>query len=83
MGHLPELLTEWRWKEWLKINTNLDAQAKLSEILESIYSESPVIRNELINKDQVSGQGQSARTKLMKDMLNKQSEINLGYELKR
>ena len=75
------LLSSWYWKgEKLKINTNLDAQAKLSEILESIYSESPVIRNELINKDQVSGQGQSARTKLMKDMLNKRSEINLGYE---
>ena len=64
----------------LKIKNNLDAQAKLSEVLESVYSKSPVIKNELVNKDQVSAQGQSARTKLMKDMLNNLSHLNLGYE---
>jgi len=75
------LLSSWYWQgQKLKIKTNLDAQAKLSEILESVYSESPVIRNELVNKDQVSAQGQSARTKLMKDMLHNLSELNLGYE---
>lgn len=72
--------SSWYWKgEKLKIQSNVEAQAKLSWILESIYSKSPVIRNELVNRDQVSGQGQSARIKLMKDMLNKREILNLDY----
>ena len=70
----------WYWDgAKLKITSNVEAQKKLSDILQLIYPESPIIKNELVNRDHISSQGQSARTKLMKDMLNNRSEMNLGY----
>ncbi|MEL0115001.1 MAG: hypothetical protein VW894_01700, partial [Gammaproteobacteria bacterium] len=64
----------WYWRgSKLKLNSQIAAQAQLSKILESLYPKCPVIKNELINRDFISSQGQSARTKLMKDMLNNRS----------
>ena len=72
--------SSWYWKgKKLKIKSNVEAQVQLSKILESIYAKSSVIKNELVNRDQVSSQGQSARIKLMKDMLNNREMHYLGY----
>ena len=77
---LDPKFASWYWKgSKLNIQSNVEAQAELSKILESIYSQSPIIKNELVNRDLISGQGQSARTKLMKDMLNNRAILNLGY----
>ena len=65
----------------LNIKNHLDIQAELSRILKDIYSESPILKNELINRDNISAQGQSARTRLIKMMASQRHDPNLGYEL--
>ena len=64
----------------LKINTHLDIQANLSNILQDIYYESPTLRNELLNRDNISAQGQSARTSLIKMMASHRHDPELGYD---
>ena len=63
----------------IKFSNEIELQAQLSEILENIYCNSPSVNNELINKDEISKPAQSARIKLMKDMLNNRSLNGLGY----
>lgn len=55
-------------------------QKKLSFILENIYPDMPVIKNELINRDELSSQGTASRNSLTKLMLNKNSEKDFGLE---
>lgn len=67
----------------LSIKSSLDIQSHLNNILKKIYSDSPVLKNELINRDVISAQGQSARTKLIKMMGSRENRIDaeLGYEV--
>ena len=66
----------------LNIKDLLDIQAHLSRILEDIFHSSPILKNELINRDNISAQGQSARTKLIKMMGNRENRMHpgLGYD---
>ncbi len=76
---LPES-SEWHWEgKKLTFKDKFDFQAKLSEILNSVFLNSPTVNNELINKDSISSQGQAARVRLMKDMLEQADKIDLGY----
>ena len=52
----------------------------LSEICDRVYSESPVIRNEIINRRSLSTQGAMARRNLIEAMFAHSSDINLGVE---
>ena len=63
----------------LKIRSHIDIQTHLSSILQDIYHQSPVLRNELINRDNISAQGQSARTNLIKMMASQRHDPELGY----
>lgn len=63
----------------LKIRSYMDIQTHLSNILQDIYHQSPVLRNELINRDNISAQGQSARTNLIKMMASQRHDPELGY----
>ena len=63
----------------LKIRSHIDIQTHLSNILQDIYHQSPVLRNELINRDNISAQGQSARTNLIKMMASQRHDPELGY----
>ena len=54
----------------------------LSTICDSVYSKTPILRNELINRRQISSQAASARKKLIAGMLNSQhlEKLNInGY----
>ena len=55
-------------------------QKKLSFILEDIYPDIPVIKNELINRDELSSQGTAIRNSLTKLMLKNSSEEDFGLE---
>ena len=55
-------------------------QKKLSLILEDTYTSMPVIKNELINRDELSSQGTAIRNSLTKLMLKKSSEEDFGLE---
>ena len=50
------------------------------DILQDIYYESPTLRNELLNRDNISAQGQSARTSLIKMMASQRHDPELGYD---
>ena len=50
----------------------------LSEICDSVYSQTPILRNELINRRQISSQAASARRKLIAAMLDSQQQKKLG-----
>ena len=66
----------------LNIKHVLDIQLHLSKILENIFYHSPILKNELINRDNISAQGQSARTNLIKMMGRKENRMHpgLGYD---
>jgi hypothetical protein len=51
---------------------------KLSEICERIYHSTPVINNEVINKNILSGQALNSRTRLLTGLLAKELAPNLG-----
>ena len=74
--------TDFTWihaSKKLKIRSHIDIQTHLSSILQDIYHQSPVLRNELINRDNISAQGQSARTNLIKMMASQRHDPELGY----
>ena len=61
---------------------NIDSQrarnAYLSEICDAVYDETPILRNELINRRKISGAVTTARKKLIQAMLEKDDQENLG-----
>ena len=64
--------------------TNIDSVRKrneyLSIICDEIFPETPLIRNELINRRKISGAATSARKKLIQAMLENENRENLGIK---
>lgn len=52
----------------------------LSEICEVIYPGTPILRNELMNREKVSGTISSARKNLIEELLNNIEIENLGFD---
>ncbi len=52
----------------------------LSEICDSVYNATPILRNELINRRKISSQAASARRKLIGGMLDSQGQEKLGID---
>lgn len=55
-------------------------QQHLSVILEGVYNKSPIIKNEIINRDKPSSQANSARKKLVTLLLSNVHQENLGFD---
>ena len=73
--------SEWYWAaERLNIKSKRDLQHELSRVLESVYSSSPRIHNELINRDKPSTQAAAARNKLLTAMLHHGDQEDLGID---
>jgi phosphotransferase system IIB component len=72
-----------RWfyngKELRFINSK-DLNQCLTKISYEIYSETPVLRNELMNREKVSGTISSAKNKLIQQILSSSNEENLGFD---
>jgi len=64
----------------LEINNKRALQTVLSKTLKQLYYFSPIIKNELINKDNPSPQVNSAKRKLLVAMLTHSQEADLGIE---
>ena len=62
--------------------TNIDSQrarnAYLSNICDEVYNKTPIIRNELINRQKTSSAATTARRKLIQAMLENGDQKNLG-----
>ena len=61
-----------------QITSRRALNAYLSEICDSVYHATPILRNELINRRQISSQAASARRKLIGGMLESQQQEKLG-----
>lgn len=73
--------SKWYWRhEHKTINTKTELQRILSEVLSQIYSSSPVIKNELINRNKTSSQANAARNKLVAALSTSVEKEDLGIE---
>ena len=52
----------------------------LSKICNSVYSQTPILRNELINRRQISSQAAAARRRLIEGMLDSQQQEKLSID---
>ena len=72
------MLSDWHWRgEPLAIADRRVLQHALSEVMDHVYAEAPIIRNELINRDRLSSQAAAARNKLFQHMLAEPAEPGL------
>ena len=62
------------------INNKRMFQAALSEVMSEVYCSSPIVRNELINRDKPSAQANAARNKLLDALINQSEKETLGIE---
>jgi hypothetical protein len=73
--------SQWYWcGEKFRVENKRELQKHFSAILDSIYSKSPIIKNELINRDKPSTQAMAARNKLVFSMLYDIEKEDLGIE---
>jgi len=71
----------WYWSsQKLITNTKRDLQRALSRILDNIYYLSPILKNELINRDKPSAQANAARNKLIVALRNFEDKKELGID---
>ena len=74
-------LSEWHWRGELLASTDRRAlQRVLSDVMDRIYADAPVIRNELINRDRLSSQAAAARNKLFQHMLADEAKPGLNIQ---
>ncbi|WP_260291224.1 hypothetical protein [Sedimenticola hydrogenitrophicus] len=62
------------------VSSKRGLQEVLSTVLETVYSDSPRIYNELINRDKPSAQANAAKNKLVLAMFNNEQMTDLGIE---
>lgn len=62
----------------LNINSQHEQNERLSKICDHVYSKTPIIRNELINRRKISGTVTAARRELIQAMLENHGQENLG-----
>ena len=55
-------------------------QQALSDVMDRVYADAPIIRNELINRDRLSSQAAAARNKLFQHMLAEQAKPGLNIQ---
>lgn len=74
-------LSDWYWgDERLDVPHASALQEALSKVMDHIYPDTPLISNELINRDRLSSQAAAARNKLFHHMLNHEDKPDLGFE---
>lgn len=70
------------WLTWGREVVLPDARTfshQLSELAEATFPDTPVLRNELLNRRQLSSAGAAARGALVKAMLNQGEQARLGF----
>ncbi|MCY3641763.1 MAG: hypothetical protein OXH37_12185, partial [Gammaproteobacteria bacterium] len=74
-------LSEWHWRGGLLASTDRRTlQRALSDVMDCIYADAPIIHNELINRDRLSSQAAAARNKLFQHMLAEQAQRGLNIQ---
>jgi len=71
----------WVWRgERLKLPTRRELQNQLSKVLETVYDQAPLVKNELVNRNKVSGQANGAKNKLIAALLTRAHIEDLGFD---
>ncbi len=71
----------WHYQgQQISLTSRRDLQQRLSKILEQVYCETAIIKNELINRDKPSAQANGAIKKLVALMLSHAHVEDLGFE---
>ncbi len=74
-------LSEWHWRGELLASTDRRTlQRALSNVMDCIYADAPIIHNELINRDRLSSQAAAARNKLFQHMLTERTKASLNIQ---
>ncbi|MHC8863703.1 hypothetical protein ACYVVI_00790 [Arenicellales bacterium IMCC57338] len=78
--------SDWFWRgkplsaQSHKVKNRRFFQSALSEVMDAIYEQAPIISNELINRDRPSAQANSARNRLLERLLIATDKPDLGIE---
>lgn len=73
--------SEWYCEDRiLDIADRRSRQRELSNVMDRVYDSSPLIRNELVNRNRLSSQAAAARNKLFRHMLEQEHRPELGIE---
>lgn len=76
----PEQANWYHDNKELQVANKRQMQQVMSDVLESVYNQSPCIYNELINRDRPSSQANAARNKLLSAMQNHADKEDLGID---
>ncbi len=76
----PKLSTWIYLGDELSFSSSQEFLKWLSHLCDDVFSESPTIKNELINRDHLSSAAAAARNNLLKAMLRSPNEYRLGIE---
>jgi len=70
----------WGLNRIQEMKSHRDLAQLLSRVCDEAYCDSPVIRNELVNRNRLSSATAKARRELIEAMLNHESQENLGMQ---
>ena len=74
-------LNQWYWHhKKIEVTSKRYLQKVLSEVLEEVYYSTPIIKNELINRNKTSSQANAARNKLIAALSGNLDKKDLGIE---
>lgn len=74
-------IVNWYFKgEELKFINSRSLNQKLSDICSEVYKGTPTLRNELMNREKVSGTISSAKNKLLQQLIAFENESDIGFE---
>lgn len=64
--------------KWQQVDSIGEFKALLSQVCDRVYNKTPILRNELINRRQLTSQSAKARRELIEALLSKTNEERLG-----
>lgn len=64
----------------ISFKTSRELNARLSIICNEIYKFAPILRNELMNREKISGAISSAKKNLIERLINSSSDKNIGFD---
>lgn len=71
----------WIFKgEKQKVNSHRDFNVLLSTVCDEVYSETPIMNNELFNKQKLSGTISAARKNFLRALIEYSTEVDLGFD---
>lgn len=77
-GNSKDTCTWYHRGKLISLKSQRSRNVLLSEICDNIYNQTPIIRNELINRRKISGAVTTARKKLIQGILENGDKENLG-----